>query len=993
MSSSYKEINNQVLIETEIFPRLTKMGIKYSHLNFNFIEKNNHIKINLSYRLDNPHEYDRFGVFLRELDRQKRLIPLIRDFLKIQSSIVACYTTKSIFIDINKLWKNNQIDCLYDSLDSLLYILNEYRTDMFLNVLLKFKQKNNIPYLKKVEFNSHEHFDFLDYNFVLLDNVKNQENLVYYDTSLVTMNEDQLEKISSFLAQKLKSFILCKEYFTIKGKSAEVVSIYTPSQHDVINNNYLFHIRNNEKIVFSNSLHIQLNKENENPPNIYKGNLVANWLFKEIIGYIFSKLNNKIHPAIEIIGKNTSNYQQFICSLNGECIISPTTKKSNDIAILVLLPDADINWNEMPCKSIVIDLYGIAKYGYIRNALSSEIIYIEGICLECNDIDIITDKSLLNINKSLSFIEGVLDVLFYSKLTDDEKNKSTSDDFLELVNKFNIKIKALKGREGEIVETHLKTFPKIEDSWNYLCSNIISHSEHIACQSESKNNTNLCHYIFDKKNLESKSVIIDPENKITMNYKEIFSMASNIAHEFSNRGYKKGDVIALSAVDTCTSVAVMLGCMMGGWIFCPINYHASQQDIMVMLNAADPKLLIYSNSEACMIAKDIANCECIELNKFILNTFAINHTKIYPITMLKHSWPAVMLFTSGSTGTPKALLHSHGDFINCNQNYVRYVIQIKKYDKVFSPSRLFFAYGLNNILISLYSGATHILATPLSKSMNMLQLIDKYNVSVILAVPIMYKLMLSLLDENINFPKLRLCISAGEALPSKLLFNLKDKLGVPVLDGIGMTEAISTFISSRLGNILPNCTGTLVPGFTAELRREDGSICSIGEVGTLWIRGNTLTEKYLNSTEQNEKTFIDGWLNTNDLFFTDYRQRFYYVGRSGRVIKINGCWCSPQMMEKVIISHPNIYDCAVCIIKDEYGLDRTRAFIVLDEKYEKLVSMTKLSKELHELSRRKLGKFQYPHSFFLVKSLPRTGSGKLNLNNLLNYKDLALMEF
>ncbi|MBI3777141.1 MAG: AMP-binding protein, partial [Gammaproteobacteria bacterium] len=334
-------------------------------------------------------------------------------------------------------------------------------------------------------------------------------------------------------------------------------------------------------------------------------------------------------------------------------------------------------------------------------------------------------------------------------------------------------------------------------------------------------------------------------------------------------------------------------------------------------------------------------------------------------------------FTSGSTGAPKAVAHTHADFLHCSLNYARHVMGLRANDCVYTPSRIFFAYGLNNMMQSLLAGASHVLAAPLPRDRRVVDIISMYRVTAFLAVPAIYKIALTEGKPRPNLCSLRLCISAGEKLPVKLYWEAKAYFGVTVLDGIGNTEAISTFISNRMSGATHNCTGRLVPGFKVRLINERGELCRVGEVGVLWVKGNTLTKGYINDEPATSVHFVDGWFNTQDMFFMDATRRFYNVGRVGSIIKINASWFSPDLLESALQAHPAVKECAVCMAHDDYGLPRPKAFVVVDSSHEAPDDLEQLWQELRTLSKDRLGRNHYPHHFSVVAELPRTSSGKL----------------
>ncbi|MEM7677808.1 MAG: AMP-binding protein, partial [Myxococcota bacterium] len=494
---------------------------------------------------------------------------------------------------------------------------------------------------------------------------------------------------------------------------------------------------------------------------------------------------------------------------------------------------------------------------------------------------------------------------------------------------------------------------------------------------------NLCDVVFSKQNLDSSAEIVAPSLNQKMTYAELMREVQTIASYLHESGARPGHIIGVAAPDDLCTSSIMLAALWIGCTFVPLNHHASPDNFASMLNSSKPDLIIYDI--ACVrphgdsLAQSSSSKVELKVFKSSIRSHPIASKNAFnnPLPVSPNTG-AVLLFTSGSTGRPKGVLHTHSDFVTCARNYGYFTVDITANDRVYSPSPSFFAYGINTALLTLLCGATYIIATP-QKVLDTADILEHHRVSVLFAVPAVFKrLMLNKKSEHI-YPALRLCISAGEKLPSRLSHEVSRRLGVPVLDGIGCTETISTFISNRISNNAPGTTGTVVPGFAVRLVNRKGEPCQIGEVGVLLVAGNTLVARYFEADSRANSQFQDGWFDTKDMFFMDTNHRFYCVGRSSSVIKINGCWFSPETIESVLQTHPLVDECGVGVIIDEFGLPRPKAFVVLRGETE-----TKgLWKELGELSKAQLGKDHYPHLFQAVARLPRTPSGKL-LRSALN---------
>ena len=322
------------------------------------------------------------------------------------------------------------------------------------------------------------------------------------------------------------------------------------------------------------------------------------------------------------------------------------------------------------------------------------------------------------------------------------------------------------------------------------------------------------------------------------------------------------------------------------------------------------------------------------------------------------------MFTSGTTGYIKRVPHQHKDMAFTAINYAKKTINLNAYDVTFSAAKLFFAYGFgNSMTFPLYVGGSTILMSEPSTVKNTLDVIEKYNPTVYFGVPTLYASQIrSLKANNRTFNSLRVCISAGEPLPGKLLTDWVELTDTPILDGIGSTEALHIFITNRHESFLPNCSGRLVPGYSAKIMNTiTKENTPDGEIGDLYIKGGSLCE------------YEGEWLSTGDMYIKK-GSNFYYQGRSNDMLKIGGVWVSPAEIESKIIEHEDVLEAGVVLGWTEDGLAKPKAYIVLNE-FSKDNVTTKVSikrKCINELPAN-----HFPQWIEFVDALPKTATGKL----------------
>jgi benzoate-CoA ligase family protein len=297
-------------------------------------------------------------------------------------------------------------------------------------------------------------------------------------------------------------------------------------------------------------------------------------------------------------------------------------------------------------------------------------------------------------------------------------------------------------------------------------------------------------------------------------------------------------------------------------------------------------------------------------------------------------------------------------------------------DICFSAAKLFFAFGLGNAMtIPLWVGASSVLLPGRPTAQSTFDVIERFKPSVYYGVPTLYVAQLKALEsETRGLSSLRVCVSAGEALPADIYRRWKARVGVDILDGIGSTEALHTFITNRPGDIKPGFSGRIVPGYEARILDGDGKEVGPGESGRLMIRGDSTAKYYWRKPEETVATMVDGWLNTGDIYTRDADGYFLYGGRSDDMMKVGGIWCSPFEIEAKLIEHPKVLEAAVVGRADDNELIKPAAFIVLNDPAD---AGDETAEELIEHCKQGLARYKYPRWFNFVESLPKTATGKI----------------
>lgn len=350
---------------------------------------------------------------------------------------------------------------------------------------------------------------------------------------------------------------------------------------------------------------------------------------------------------------------------------------------------------------------------------------------------------------------------------------------------------------------------------------------------------------------------------------------------------------------------------------------------------------------------------------------------------------AIWLFTSGSTGRSKAAMHTHRDFAFNTEVYAKNTVGFQRNDITVSVPRLFFGYATGtNLMFPFAVGATTALFSERPTPESLANAIAMYRPTVVTNVPTMMGKLLEQDDAlrndglpGLDFSSVRFHLSAGEALPQALLERFMSRFGGEVYDGIGSAEMFHIYASNRPGDIKPGSLGRVVEGYTLRILPEEAEGAgapevTTGEIGVLWVRGDSVALGYHRDRDKSWSTFHGKWCRTGDLFRVDAEGYLWFSGRADELLKVGGQWVAPTEVEHCLMEHPSVALAAVIGASDQ-GLIKPRAFVVLRAEARGRPEAEVVA-ELQAYVQSRLSKHKYPRWILVMEDLPKNDRGKVD---------------
>jgi benzoate-CoA ligase len=474
-------------------------------------------------------------------------------------------------------------------------------------------------------------------------------------------------------------------------------------------------------------------------------------------------------------------------------------------------------------------------------------------------------------------------------------------------------------------------------------------------------------------------------------YRELLQRVNRAGNLLRDQGIEIEDRVILFMADRPQFIESYVGAMKIGAVPVPINTVTESADLEYYVNDSRAGAIIVDAALASRVTSFRDRCRYLK-RVFVVGAagvpdgclsyeaaFETAPDQLDPEPTHRDD-PSYWLYSSGTTGKPKGTVHLQRDMVYCTSTWLRHVRKPVDGDINYSVSKLPFSYGLvNGLYQPLFGGFATVLAPEPPTPKAVVENVLRYRPTALYSVPAIYNAILNEHEAgrlDVDVSSLRLCISAGEALPGAVYDRWLETFGVEILDGIGSTEFGYIYIQNLPGRARSGSSGQVLPGYEARILDEDGNPVPDGDAGELYMKSESFAAYYWKKRDQSRNTFRGDWLKTGDQYSRDGDGYYYYQGRADDMFKSSGQWVSPIEVEGVLLRHDGVAECAVVPFTDAEGLVKPMAFVVLKQNQS---GTDDLITTLQDLSKERLAPnfYKYPRRIEFVDGLPKTATGKI----------------
>jgi benzoate-CoA ligase family protein len=469
----------------------------------------------------------------------------------------------------------------------------------------------------------------------------------------------------------------------------------------------------------------------------------------------------------------------------------------------------------------------------------------------------------------------------------------------------------------------------------------------------------------------------------TISYDELRELANRFGNLLRDEGVRPEERVIIALPDGLDFVAALFGVLKIGAVVVMVNPHLKPDALRAFFDYTRARVALVDAHAAetfrlaargaahpphLLVASDPDLRQHLDTADVRLQTFPTHRDD-----------PAIWLFSGGTSGRPKAVIQTHRAFANTTVLYGQRTLGLRPDDITIAVPKLFFGYALGTNLFFPFSvGASAVLFGERSTPEALFERIHHHKATVLVNVPTMVHQMAAHPDAaRYDLASLRIVTSAGEALPIELYHRWKETFHAELLDGLGTAEMWHIFLTNRPGDVRPGTLGRAVDGFDVRVRDEDGRDLPHGQVGYLWVRGESRAIAYWQNMPVTRRAFRGEWYVSEDMLSRDADGYFTYRGRADDMLKVSGKWLSPQEVENRLLQHPAVREAAVVGMVDPDGLTHPHAYVVPAN-----TPTDELAAELIAFVTKRLESYKAPRAITFLESLPRTHLGKVDRGRL-----------
>lgn len=478
-----------------------------------------------------------------------------------------------------------------------------------------------------------------------------------------------------------------------------------------------------------------------------------------------------------------------------------------------------------------------------------------------------------------------------------------------------------------------------------------------------------------------------------MTYGELIAAASAWGNAFVSAGLQHGERIAFFLDDTPVFPAAFFGAVRAGFVPVLLNIQTKPDVLNYFLTDSSARFAVVDAELVPVFSAETMNGTSLE-TLVIANGDASHPKGVSAANFLSGQASALdaadtgpddmafWMYSSGSTGRPKGIVHLHHDMAYIQQSFGEHILKLTTEDVCYSVPKAYFAYGFGNSMVFPFSiGATVLLVPGQPRPAVVLDAIETYRPSVFFGLPTLYTALARSADrDSRDLSSIRQSMSAAEILSEDVYQTWKTLVGHGPTEGLGSTELLHIYLSNHLDDHRIGAAGARVPGYEVRLVTPEGKPAGPGEEGVMLVRGHSSAPTYWNRPDKTADTMRDDWIYTGDRFVE--REGFYYFqGRADELIKVSGQWVWPLEVERCLNEHPDVHECAVLAHQLD---DKRMALLAIVNLVDGALPGEEQTEKLRDYVKSQLTPFKSPRLFEYVRELPKTGTGKIDRQALIN---------